>query len=346
MDSEYSKRAARKDEHIKMFLETYETGDNGFENVVLQNNALPEIDFEHIDASCFFLGKKAALPIMINAITGGTEYTSEINRQLGMLAKEFNIPMAVGSQTIAIQNEQRRSSFQVVREINKDGIIIANLSARSSYQDVCMAIEMLEADAVQLHLNVAQEICMKEGERHFSGILENIKDLVHRIPVPLIVKEVGYGIAYETAKKLHDVGVRYIDIGGRGGTNFIAIEACRNPDADHSFLANWGISTAQSLLECRRVSQDMRLICSGGITKAEEIIKSIAMGAEMTAVSGLLLQVLLQDGYEAAAKKLEQILYELKVLMLLLGASDVEKLSKTKYLLKGEMYQFYKQKFI
>lgn len=346
MDNENKLRAQRKDEHIKFFMETEHASDNGFGEVVLQNNALPEIDFECISTSSKFLGKTINLPIMINAVTGGTEYTSDINKQLARLARDCNIPMAVGSQRIAIDHKSMESSFKIVREINASGIIIANVSANSSYESVAEAIEMIAADAVQLHLNAAQEICMREGERFFKGILTNIKNIVKAAKVPVIVKEVGFGISYETARKLHNAGVSYIDTGGSGGTNFITIEESRNAESDFSFLKHWGISTAQSLLECKNVGGDLKVICSGGITKAEDIVKAIAMGASIIGISGLLLRELLDKGYDEAKACIERLQYEMKVFMLLLGAENIEKLSKTNYMLKGELYQLYKQKFL
>ncbi len=339
-------RASRKDEHINMFLQHPNENHNLFCDIVLQNNALPEIDFEEISTSHIFLNKSIDLPIMINAVTGGTDYTAEINEKLAILARDFNIPIAVGSQTIAIQNKQAENSFKIVREINKEGIVIANIGANNSYEDACRAIDMIQADALQLHLNTPQEICMQEGERHFKGTLANITQIVKQTKIPVIVKEVGFGISYEVARKLHQVGVEYIDVGGKGGTNFIAIEAGRNKENDYSFLKQWGIPTALSLLECRKSSSNMKIICSGGITKAEEVVKAMCMGAAISGISGLILRELLDNGFEAATATISKIKYEVKVFMLLLGAQNVEKLAKTPYQLKGELYQLYKQKFL
>jgi isopentenyl-diphosphate Delta-isomerase len=345
-ENENKIRATRKDEHIKLFMQSTSAKDNGFKDIVIQNNALPEIDFDGISTGHVFLNKMIDMPVMINAVTGGTDYTYDINKQLAELSRAYNIPMAVGSQTIAIHDKTKQESFKIAREINKTGVIIANVSANSSYDSVCKAIEMVAADAIQLHLNTAQEICMREGDRNFKGILNNIKNIAHEVKVPVIVKEVGFGISYETAKKLHNVGVKYIDIGGKGGTNFIAIEDSRNKDVDYSFLKHWGIPTALSLLECKNASRDLHIICSGGITKAEEIVKAITMGAAITGISGLLLRELLDKGYDGAKACIEKLQYEMNVFMLLLGAEDTEKLSKINYLLKGELQQVYKQKFL
>lgn len=338
-------RAARKDEHIKFFMKSEPPYDNGFKDVVLQNNALPEIDFGSIRTNSVFLNKEIDFPIMINAVTGGTEYTYSINKDLAALSREFNIPMAVGSQTIALQNANAEASFKIVRETNPNGVIIANLSANSKLNHVQEAIAMLKADAVQLHLNAAQELCMLEGDRSFQGILSNICEIVHKISVPVIVKEVGFGISYETARKLHNVGVKYIDTGGKGGTNFVAIENERNKEQDYSFLKHWGISSALSLLECRRVARDLNIICSGGITKAEEVVKAITMGACITGMSGRILRELINQGVSGVREYLQKIEYQTKVFMLLLGAENIDKLSKSTYLLTGELYQLYRQKF-
>ena len=345
-ENENKTRAARKDEHIKLFMQSTSSKDNGFKDIVIQNNALPEIDFSDISTKLIFLNKTIDMPVMINAVTGGTDYTYDINKQLAQLSRTYNIPMAVGSQTIAIQDESKQESFKVVREVNKSGIIIANVSANSSNDNVCKAVEMVAADAIQLHLNTAQEICMREGDRSFKGILNNIKNIVHEAKVPVIVKEVGFGISYETARKLHNVGVKYIDTGGKGGTNFVAIEDSRNQDLDYSFLKHWGIPTALSLIECKQASRDLHIICSGGITKAEEIVKAMTMGATITGISGLILRELLDKGYDGAKACIDKLQYEMKVFMLLLGVDDIEKLSKTNYLLKGELQQVYKQKFL
>lgn len=341
-----SKRAFRKDEHIKMFLQHRNGNHNYFQDVILQNNALPEIDFEDIDTRCKFMGKTIAMPIMINAVTGGTEYTADINEKLATLSRDYNIPMAVGSQTIAIHDKQAEYSFKIVREINKEGIIIANVSANSSPENALRAVDMIQADALQLHLNTVQEICMQEGDRHFKGILSNISTIIHQAKVPVIVKEVGFGISYEVAGKLLQAGVKYIDVGGTGGTNFAAIEAGRNTERDFSFLKHWGIPTALSLLECRSASPELKLICSGGITKAEEVVKAVSMGACITGISGLILRELLENGIKAAGDTIEDLNYQMRVFMLLLGARNIEKLSKVPYYMKGELFELYQQKFI
>lgn len=345
MDKVENIREKRKDEHLKYFLVNEPAVGNGFQHVVLQNNSLPGVDFEEISTEYVFLNKYIDSPLMINAMTGGTEYSGEINRKLARLAVKFNIPIAVGSQTIAFDNPKAADTFKKVREINRDGIVIANLSANLGIDEAYKAIDMIEADAVQLHLNVVQELCMTEGDRSFKGALENIKQIAALSEVPVIVKETGFGMSFETAGKLYGAGVRYIDISGRGGTDFVSIESSRNTERNCSLMQNWGIPTALSLLECRKANSDLFIICSGGISKADEIVKALCMDADMVALGGAVLRVLLEKGFEPAEKYLEELINGIKVLMLLLGAKEVSELKNVPYLLKGELRDLYSYKF-
>lgn len=329
-------RAARKNEHISNFLKMEKHSKDYFKDINLFHNALPDINFEEIDTSYEFLNKKISLPFMINAITGGTEDTKVINKNLATLARKFNIPMAVGSQTVALKDKRSRDSFTIVRDIIGDGVVISNLSATSPYENVLKVIEMVDADAVQLHLNVAQEICMPEGDREFKGILRNIENIIKNISKPVIVKEVGFGISYEAAKKLSEIGVKYIDVGGKGGTNFIEIENMRNPVFDYSEFFSWGIPTPQSLVLCKKADYNFKLIASGGISKAEHIVKSLILGAEIAGVSGKILRTLKLKGIYEAEKEIEGLAHKIRVLMLLLGCKNIEQLKNLNYIYEYE----------
>ena len=307
-------------------------------DVILSHNALPNLNFEDIDISSSFLGKKINSPVLINAMTGGSEFSSEINRNLAELALEFNIPIAVGSQTIALEDENCCESFKVVREIvGPDGIVISNLSGTATPDDVKRAMEIIDADALQIHLNIAQEIVMEEGDRDFRGILDNIKKIAKTIEKPLIVKEVGFGISNEVGNKLYNAGVRCIDVSGYGGTNFIEIENLRNQEMDFSELYSWGIPTAAALIQCRRLPEDMKLISSGGIRTSMDIVKSIVLGANIAAISGELLAYLVHGGYENAKEYLDSLFYKLKIIMMLLGKANIEDLKTTDYKIIGKL---------
>lgn len=327
----------RKNEHLKCFLFSRPCNENGFDDVIIQNNSLPEVNFEDISIETIFLNKKISAPIMINAITGGTCATKEVNEQLAILAKKYNIPMAVGSQSIGISNKSIIDSYSIVRDINKDGVIISNLGALRSIEDMEEAIEMIGADAIQLHLNAAQEICMKEGDRNFKGVTSNIERAIEKIKVPIVMKEVGFGISRNVADRLYNIGINYIDIGGKGGTNFIQIEDMRNNEKDFKEFHSWGIETASSLIQTRDVSEDLTIIASGGISKAEEIIKALCLGANVVGITGILLKEILTKGYEAADRIIEDLIYKIKVFMLLLGAENISELRNTGYILKGDL---------
>ena len=333
-------RSTRKKEHIENYLKTSFQGDTLLGDVFLEHNALPNLDLKDIDTSMNFLGKKIDYPILINAMTGGSSLTQEINRDLSTLAKEFNIPMAVGSQTIALEDDEEDAmeSFRIVREvIGKDGIVISNLNAHATLEQARQAIELVKGNAIQLHLNPAQELVMEEGDREFKGVIDRIEDIVKNIDKPVIVKEVGFGISQEVAKKLYNVGVRTIDVSGYGGTNFIEIENLRNPAFDFTELYYWGIPTAASIINCRKLPKDLNIIASGGIRTSMDIVKSIALGSQLVGISGELLAYLVHGGYGNAKDYLLSIIYKIKLLMLLLGKQNIEELRSTNYKVTGKL---------
>lgn len=331
-------RRVRKKEHIENYLKTSYRGDTLLGDVFISHNSLPDLNFDEIDTSTEFLGKRINNPIMINAMTGGSDFSQEINKDLATLAKELGIPMAVGSETIALEDAESEESFRVVREIvGSEGIVIANLSSLATLEEAKKAIEIVDGDALQLHLNMAQELVMEEGDRDFKGVLNNIEMIAKGIDKPLIIKEVGFGVSYEVGKKLYDVGVRYLDVSGYGGTNFIEIENLRSHEVDFSELYSWGIPTAASLVQCRKLPDDMKLIASGGLRNSMDIVKSLVLGADIAAISGELLAYLVHGGYANAKDYLESNLYKMRVLMMLLGKGNIQELKKTEYKLTGKL---------
>ncbi len=331
-------RRDRKKEHIEYFLKSSYKNRTLFEDIYIEHNSLPELDLDEIDTKTEFLGKRVDFPIMINAMTGGSEISWEINRYLSQIGRKYGIPMALGSQTIALRDKTSQASFKIVRDIiGEDGVVIANLSGHASPEEAKYAIDMVNADGIQIHLNPAQELVMEEGDRNFKGILKNIEKIVTSIEKPLIVKEVGFGISKAVAEKLYNVGVRYIDVSGQGGTNFIEIEDRRNSKRDYRDLYSWGIPTALSLIQCTSIGGDLKLISSGGIKNSLDILKSLVIGAHMVGISGMLLRKLMEEGYEAADKYMGELTLKLKILMLLTGSRRVEELKRLPYKVKGEL---------
>lgn len=331
-------RKYRKREHIENYLRSSYTGNPLFDDVLLVHNSLPECDFYEVDTSTMFLNKNINFPLMINAMTGGSEFTEDINRDLSLIAKEFNLPMAVGSQTLAMEDKDAIKSYQIVRENMKDGIVLGNLSGRATVDEAKFAVEMIGADGLQIHLNPAQELAMDEGDRTFRGILTNIEKIVASLDVPVIVKEVGFGMSKEVVKRLYDSGVRIVDVSGYGGTNFMEVENLRNPENDLSELYSWGIPTAMSVIGAKSLGlDDLQIISSGGVRNSLDIAKSIAIGADMVAISGEILSYLIHGGYEYTMQYLAGLIYKTKIVMTLTGSKNIEELNKTKYFITGRL---------
>ncbi len=331
-------RKYRKREHIENYLRSSYTGNPLFDDVLLVHNSLPECDFYEVDTSTMFLNKKINFPLMINAMTGGSEFTEDINRELSLIAKEFNLPMAVGSQTLAMEDKDAIKSYQIVRENMKDGIVLGNLSGRATVDEAKFAVEMIGADGLQIHLNPAQELAMDEGDRTFRGILTNIEKIVASLDVPVIVKEVGFGMSKEVVKRLYDSGVRIVDVSGYGGTNFMEVENLRNPENDLSELYSWGIPTAMSVIGAKSLElDDLQIISSGGVRNSLDIAKSIAIGADMVAISGEILSYLIHGGYEYTMQYLAGLIYKTKIVMTLTGSKNIEELKETKYFITGRL---------
>lgn len=333
-------RTERKKEHLENYLRTSFVGNTLFDDIYLEHNALPLLCIDDIDTSLTFLGKKIHYPLMIGAITGGGEFAMEINEQLAKLACKYRIPMAVGSQTIALElGQESEKSFRIVRErMCDDLVVIANLNANAKADDAKVAVDMLSADALQIHLNIAQELVMDEGDRDFRHVLEHLESIRDAIDVPVIIKEVGYGISGAVAKQLYDKGFKYFDVAGAGGTNFIEIENLRNFDHDFSELYGWGIPTAKAVYDVKHaLPDDAYVISSGGVKSSTDIAKSIILGAELSGSSGEILNYLVHGGEDYAEKHIEEIFYKLKVIMVMLGAKNMEELKKVPYKVTGRL---------
>ncbi|QGT99842.1 Isopentenyl-diphosphate delta-isomerase, FMN-dependent [Candidatus Syntrophocurvum alkaliphilum] len=236
--------------------------------------------------------------------------------------------MAVGSQTIGIDDHNVRDSFTVVREKNPDGIVLANVSAGVNPDIALEAIEMIGADGLQLHFNVPQELAMPEGDRNFKGTLKNIETIVSKSNVPIIAKEVGFGFSANSVNKLYNSGINIFDIGGKGGTNFINIEDQRK-GMFMGELDDWGIPTACSLAEIVDLNYPIQIIASGGIRTAYDAAKALAIGADLVGIASPFLKILLQQGVDELSSFVDSNIYKLKAVTLMTGAKNIKEI-KTK----------------
>lgn len=328
-------RISRKIDHIRHALRLGQSGNTGFDDIKLVHSCLPETSMEHISLTTTIGELNLSSPIIINAMTGGALETEEINRGLAIAAREHGLAMAVGSQMSAVKNKEVSGSYKIVRKTNPEGVVFANLGSEATVEQAELAVEMLEADALQIHLNAMQELIMPEGDKDFRGALERIAEIVNRLHVPVIVKEVGFGLTMEAARTLTRLGVRILDVGGAGGTNFAAIENARRQTPIRS-INDWGIKTSVALLEVLETSGQADVIASGGIRTSLDICKSLALGASAAGMAGSLLKTLQEGGIDPLIRQIGTLTSELKLLMTALGAPNVEALRRVPAVITGE----------
>ncbi|MCQ6277932.1 type 2 isopentenyl-diphosphate Delta-isomerase [Bacillus sp. EB600] len=339
-------RSERKWDHIRFALETGQLRSTALEDIHFIHQSLPDIDLNDVRLEHSIGGLSLSSPIFINAMTGGGgEKTFRINKDLATAAKLTGVAMAVGSQMSAIKDPGERYTYSVVRKENPKGIVIANLGSEATPDQALTAIEMIDANALQIHLNVVQELTMPEGDREFSGVLKSIEAIVNKVSVPVIVKEVGFGMSSETVSTLASVGVSLVDVGGFGGTNFARIENKRR-ERSIPFFNQWGIPTAISIIEASAYFPDVRVIGSGGIQNSLDIVKGLAIGADAMGMAGTFLKILMEQGLDALIKEIETIHEEIALIMTALGAKTIADLKKAPLIISGECDHWLKQRGI
>lgn len=325
----------RKNEHVSLSENFYTGGDSSFKDIQFVHHSFPGIKVSDIDLSTTLGEMSFSLPFFINAMTGGSEWTGKLNQKLAIVARETGLAIATGSISAGLKYPEFEDSYKIARKENPDGLVFANLGAGHGAENAKRAIDLIEADALQIHVNAPQEVVMPEGDRDFSNWIENLEDILAHIDVPLIVKEVGFGMSQETVKLLQDIGVKYIDISGKGGTNFAQIENFRRREHKLDGMEPWGQSTAVSLLEAMEVKEDSHIISSGGIRNAQDILKSLALGASLVGISSEFMHMIIKD-VDAAIEQVAQWKLELERSMTLLSAKKVEDLWKTDVIIRGE----------
>jgi isopentenyl-diphosphate delta-isomerase len=334
-----SQTTSRKQEHVELVLKNnvgFRSKTTGFEEWDFVHNALPELDFSDTDPAQTFLGKKLAAPFIVSCMTGGYAGAKKINKDLAEVCAEFPIAMGIGSQRQAIENDLFHASFKIAREVAPDIPLIGNIGAaqvakQSSVDRIRSAVELIRADALAVHLNPAQELLQPEGNPIFKGVLEGIEMLVLNLHVPVIVKEIGAGISGQVAQLLTDVGVKYIDVAGAGGTSWSGVELLRRKTGtvDMSMFWDWGIRTADSIVAVRNVLKKGVVIGSGGITNGLEAAKAIALGADMVGAARPMLQELNAHGKKGLQKLIAAWIHQLRGAMFLTGSQTIEQLRRT-----------------
>lgn len=345
----------RKDDHIKLACEQYNAhADAGFEHVRFIPNALPQLALSDVDTSVSVFDEsiKWDTPLYINAMTGGSKKGENINESLARVAAKTGLAMASGSLSAALKNPHLEETFSVIRRFNPHGFVMANVSAGVSAEQAIKAVEILQANALQIHLNAAQELVMSEGDRDFSAWLNNIEAIVRELDsmkVPVVVKETGCGMSARDVLRLKNVGVRAVDVGGRGGTNFVAIEnARRGRKSDYEFLDSWGLTTVESLLDiaqCDEIlcepcdcvdscdSARMQVFASGGVRTPLDVVRSLRLGASAAGVAGEFLHTLINEGEDALVEQIESWKAQIRVIMALLGCKNIEDLRENSRIL-------------
>jgi isopentenyl-diphosphate Delta-isomerase len=330
----------RKNEHIALVHKHYQEKQmSDFQNIKFVHHAFPPINAQEVQLNSQIGPLKLDFPFFINAMTGGSDETKRINEDLAIVARETGLVMATGSMSILFKHPELSDSFQIVRKQNPNGLIFANLGAGHSIENAKRAVAVLEADALQIHVNATQELIMPEGDRDFKLWLSNIETIVCQLEVPVIVKEVGFGMSRETIQQLIDCGVQIIDVSGRGGTNFAQIENSRRKDVSYDFLEDWGQSTVVSLIEAQS-NPHIDYIASGGIKNPLDVVKSLALGAKAVGVSGEFLHVLQEQGIEATIRFVNEWKTQVQTIMALLGKVKVEDLVKTDLILTGDAQDY------
>jgi len=348
----------RKRDHISLCVELgseaeFSEKTTWLEHVELIHNALPELNLSEVSPEASLLGRRFSYPILIEGMTGGTREAYRINRNLAEAAEKLDIPVGVGSQRAGMENPSLRDTYRVMREIAPRIFLIGNLSGvelmREGLSYAEKAVEMIEADALAIHLNILQELIQPEGSTTFKGILESIRKAAEKLSVPLIVKEVGTGISKEVAEKLVDVGVKAIDVAGAGGTNWAKIEFERVKGLSPlkasiaELFSEWGIPTAASIIEVSSTVKNLEIIASGGIRNGLQAAKAIALGADFVGIARPLLKPALKSS-EAVEQTILKLAEELRVAMLLTGSKNILDLKRCRYVLHGPLLEWVMQR--
>lgn len=308
----------------------------GFDAVSFVHNALPDIDFDAIDLSAVFLGKRLKLPLLASSMTGGPDIAERVNRAIAEAAQELGFAMGVGSQRIALTTPEAHGLGRDLRRIAPDIPLYGNLGAVQlvsgmGVDEARRAVDQIGADALILHLNPLQEAVQAGGDRNWAGVEKAIEMVCRGLAVPVIAKEVGHGISASVARRLAACGVSAIDVAGAGGTSWAAVEGQRDAGLGQPSMGeifrNWGIPTARALVEVAEACPGIPLIASGGIRHGLDMAKAIRLGATIAGQAGALLPAALQ-GTEAVLAHVRELAQTLRIACFATGSRNLAALSQ------------------
>jgi isopentenyl-diphosphate delta-isomerase len=328
----------RKADHIRINLEedVDATGvTTGFERYRFVHRALPEIDLDNVSPATVFLGRRLRAPLLLSCMTGGTAEARRINRTLAGAAERFGVAMGLGSCRVLLEHPEVLPTF-AVRDLCPSVPLLANLGAVQLKMGVGVTgcrriVDLLDADALVLHLNPLQEALQPEGDTRFDGLLRRIEGLCATLGVPVIVKEVGWGIAPDLVAALVEAGVGAVDVAGAGGTSWSEVERHRMHDPVRARVAaafaGWGLPTADAIHLARRAAPGATLIASGGIRSGVDLAMAIALGADLGGIAGSMLRAA-DDGPETLDGAITEIVETLRIAMFCAGAADIGRLAQ------------------
>lgn len=330
--------STRKSDHIHINLEKDVSSGvtTGLEKYRFVHRALPEINLEDINLHQELFGKRLRAPLLISSMTGGTQEAALINRNLALAAHETGIALGVGSQRAAIEHPELESTFQI-RKYAPDILLFANIGAiQLNYGygvDECRrAIDMIEADALILHFNALQEAVQIEGDTRFAGLSQKIEEICIKVEVPIIAKEVGWGFSEVDIRLLAKAGITAIDVAGAGGTSWSQVEMHRAENPEQARLAaafvNWGIPTADAILNVKKFAPELITIASGGLRTGIDIAKCLALGASLGGIASPFLKAA-AISTEDTAQAIQEVCNEIKICMFAAGAIDLKAMTHT-----------------
>jgi isopentenyl-diphosphate delta-isomerase len=324
----------RKRRHIDVCLSEavdYQTVTTGLERYRLPYNALTQTNLGNVDLATDFLGTRLRAPVLIGSMTGGAELSGTINRNLATAAQQLGVGMMLGSQRIMLDNGSASTSFNV-RDVAPDVLLIGNIGLAQLDElmvpDLVKALDQVGANALAVHTNPLQEAMQHEGDTDFSGSVSRLRDIAGSIDYPVILKEVGHGIGAAAAAELVDCPIAAVDVAGAGGTSWARVEQyVRYGEIRYPALAEWGIPTAEALLEVRHTLPDVAVVASGGIRTGMDAAKALAMGADAVALARPLLAPAIESP-DAVVDWLQRFIDELLVCLHGCGAANLAALRR------------------